>query len=284
MAWFDGIASAGAKAWGGISGKSMVSGAATTAGIGAIGGGIAGGFSDNGSFMGGAFKGALAGAAVPGALKYGGMGLERLGASGVKSFRDIGVKRMDHGTAFKPWARSMPGMMNASNDMAIFGNKMSGVGSNFNGALKSGYGRAKTFMGKNGGKIWGGAKSGMLHGAAYAGGGAAAGAGGWLAADFANYGAGWKGVKPTSFGDAVKNGAMIGLAGGFGLKALRGTATGLNAAAESKFMSNNMKRFQGGVGAMGGLTKKVSENKAIKLALAAAAASSGVSMTKPVNR
>lgn len=255
----------------------MAMSTATTAGIGAVAGGAYGAMSGDTSIMGGAFMGALGGAGIPSAMKYGGAGMQKLGGA----MYDSGMSK----AYMNNMSRSR--MATAGSYLGMYGKKMGGAASmitpsNAAGAATSAFTGAARWAGSKG---WGGVKSVAQTSAVYAGGGAAAGAAGWLGADIANYGAGWKGVQPTSFMSAVGTGAAIGFAGGWGMKGVGGVAKGVNAFGSSKFMgSRHMQRFQGGVGKVAGLVSGVQHSKVMKGAIGVAAMSSGIKMTQPVNR
>jgi hypothetical protein len=277
MSWFN-----TALKWGKgikVPGGAMVSGSASAAGIGAVAGAGYGAYDRNTSVLGGAAMGALAGVGVPSALKYGGMGVKKAGMSGLAS-KWGGAARGGNNPSIN-WGLS-EGM---ASGMMSFGNRMTGVGSNFNSVLSSGFKKASTWAGEHSKTGWTGVKKVAGTGAMYGGGGAALGLGGWLAADIANYGGGVNSVRPTTPMQAAMGGAMWGLGAAVGIKGLGLGAKGVHSVAGSKFMaSKNMKMFQGGLNKTAAFTQKVADSGLIKGALTVAAVSSGVKMTKPVNR
>jgi hypothetical protein len=260
-----------AKTWAGsknlsMPGASMLKGSASAAGIGAVAGAGWGAVSDDTSMLGGAAMGAALGAGVPAGLKYGGMGVKKAGMAGIA----------------RSWTGKAGGISsNQAHSLISGGNKISGVGANFNSFLANSTRKGANWASSKG---FGGAKTAAWNGVKFAGGGAAAGALGWLGSDFLRDGAGINSVKPNNLMSSMMQGAAWGVGGGVGLKALGFGATKMHAASSSKFLgSKNMKLFQGGMGKTAALTQSVAESNITKGALAIAAVSSGVKMTRPVN-
>jgi len=260
--------------WKSIANSNAFKGVGFGAGVGAIGGGIAGGFSDDGSIMGGTFKGSLLGAGVAPGLKYGGMGISKLGAMG----RTQAVNMMGG----KDSIRALRGMKldSWSDKVSNWGAKTTGVGNDLYGAAKSSYGAARGAATKawNASPGWSAIKSGAWNQTWRAGtnmvGGAAAGGAGWLTADIMNKGAGWDSFSSDSFMGAVGSGAMLGL----GYRGAKIGANAINKVAHTKYAVKAPI-----IPKIGDKVKTVANHPLTYGAVGLAAAAQGFQKTQPVN-